>query len=32
MNPEILKKAQEWTTEEYDTSTRQEIQIGRAHV
>ena len=26
MNPEILKKAQEWTTEEYDTSTRQEIQ------
>ncbi len=26
MNPEILKKAQEWTTEEYDLQTRQEIE------
>lgn len=27
MNPEILKKAQEWTTQEYDGKTRQEIEL-----
>ena len=27
MNPEILKKAQEWTTKDYDKQTQQEISL-----
>ena len=27
MNPEILKKAEEWTTKEYDKQTQQEISL-----
>ena len=27
MNPEILRKAQEWTTNKYDKQTQQEISL-----